>query len=185
MSFHCDGVQEPEDDVPKAQPAVISTDSCQKSTAVPNDRPTFQYPEPDTCIEQHWRQFKIHENAICPNGTSAILTQYARGGCQGTPQCFTEIGDGILDQGLAGATFQSFSFMCTGNIQRPMVPQIRWRSGYGSENQAKKVLISGIVKLAAGCVLVLAMILRAIFRDEKRRAKVKVSASAADMRAMC
>lgn len=178
MAFHCDGVQEPKDDIPKAQPAAISADACQVDQVVPvvqYSPPTFRYPEPDTCIDQYGSRLKIYENAICPNGTSAILAQYRWRGCSGTPQCFTEIEDKMLDQCLTTDNFQSFSFMCTGVIQRPIAQPIRWQPSVnrGEQRKAKAILIAGIVMLTVGILLVLGAVLRAVFKDEKRRAKVK------------
>jgi hypothetical protein len=180
MVFSCDGIQEPKDDIPKAQPAAISADACQVTEVVPviqYNPPTFRYPEPDTCIDQYGSRLKIYENAICPNGTSAILAQYRRRRCSGTPECFTEIGDEMLDQCLATDNFQSFSFMCTGVIQRPIAQPIHWQPAVnrGEQRKAKAILIAGIVMLTVGIVLVVGAILRAVFKDEKRRAKVKVS----------
>lgn len=187
MAFYCDGIPEPEDDIPKPQPAAISADACQNVPVTPYSPPTFRYPEPDTCIDQYGSRLKIYENAICPNGTSAILAQYRFRGCSGTPQCFTEIGDEMLDQCLATETFQSFSFMCTGVIQRPVAQPIRWqpRIDRGRERKATAILIAGIVMLTIGILLVVGMILRIVFKDEKRRAKVTVSSSDAEIGGLC
>lgn len=177
MSFYCDGIQEPEDDTLKAQPAAISVDTCQVYPSIAYSPPNFRYPEPDTCVDQYGSRLKIYENAICPNGTSAILAQYRWGGCSGSPQCFTEVGDEVLDQCLATDNFQSFSFMCTGVISRPIAQPIRWqpRIDRGRERRANAIFIAGIVMLSVGIAMVLGMILRTVFKDEKRRAKVRVS----------
>lgn len=176
MSFHCDGIPEPEDDIPKAQPAAISVDACQVYPSIQYNPPSFNYPEPDTCINQYGSRLRIYENAICPNGTSAIFAQYKYGGCPGTPECFTEIGDEMLDQCLTTDNFLSFSFMCTGVISRPVPQPIRWqpRVDRGRERRATAIFIAGIVMLSVGIALILGLILRAVFKDEKRRAKFRV-----------
>ena len=178
MAFHCDGIQEPEDDVPKAQPAALSLDACQSYPSTSYSPPNFIYPEPDVCVDQYGSSLKIYENAICPNGTSALLTQYRSRGCYGASQCSTEVGDEILDRCLTTDTFQSFSFMCTGVISRPVTQPIRWQPSVdrGKERRANGIFIAGIVMLSVGIVMLLGMILRAVFKDEKRMAKFKVSA---------
>ena len=82
----------------------------------------------------------------------------------------------MLDQCLATDTFQSFSFMCTGVIQRPAAQPIRSqpRVDMGRERTAKAILIAGIVTLTVGILLVVGMILRIVFKNEKRRAKFRV-----------
>ena len=176
ISFFCDGIPESEDGIPKPQPAAISVDACQTVAVTPVNPPTFQYPEPDTCIDHYGSRMTIYENAICPNGTTAILAQYRFGRCSVTPQCFSEIDEDKLGQCLATDSFRSFSFMCTGVIQRPVQP-IRWppRIDRGRERKATGVLIAGIVMLTVGILMVVGMVLRIVFKDEKRRAKVKVS----------
>jgi hypothetical protein len=178
MSFHCNGIPEPEDDIPKAQPAAISVDACQIYPATSYSPPNFRYPEPDTCIDQYGSRLKLYENAICPNGTSAILAQYRWRGCLGTPECFTEIGDEMLDQCLITDNFQSFSFMCTGVINRPIPQPIRWqrpRIDRARERRANALFIAGIVMLSVGIAMMLGMVFRTVFKDEKRRAKFRVS----------
>jgi hypothetical protein len=177
ISFYCDGIPEPEDDIPKPQAAAISIDACRVVPSTRSSPPTFRYPEPDTCFVSYGSPLKIYENAICPNGTSAILTQYARRGCSGTPQCFTEIGEEMLGQCLATAPSQSFSFRCTGVIQRPIQRPVRGQPQIdrGRERKATAILIAGIVMLTVGILLVVGLFLRVVFKDEKRRAKVKVS----------
>ena len=67
--------------------------------------------------------------------------------------------------------------MCTGVIQRPVAQPIRWQPRIDRDEQgkAKAILIAGIVMLTIGISLVLGMILRIVFKDEKRRAKFLVS----------
>ena len=177
--FIADGISEPEDNIPIPQPAVISTDACQVVPSTRSSAPTFRYPDPDTCFDIYGYPLKIYENSICPNGTSAILSQYAWRGCSGTPQLITKIGEEIIDQCLATDTFQSFSFMCTGVIQRPVQKPVRLQPpiDWQRERRATAILIAGIVMLTVGILLVVGMILRVVFKNEKRRAKVKVSFS--------
>lgn len=76
IALFCDGIEEPKDDIPKAQPAIISADTCQVVPTTAYLPPNFRYPEPDTYIDHYGSRLKIYENTICPNGTSAILAQY-------------------------------------------------------------------------------------------------------------
>lgn len=175
MSFHCDGVEEPEDGPAKARPAAISTDSCQSTAVTPYSPPTFSYPEPDTCVTHYGSRLNIYENAICPDGTSATFAEYQFGGCSGHPICNAVIGNETLGQCIASETFQSFSFWCTGIIQRPTPPPA-WRPSFDRalERRANAIMTAGLVMLSFGIFLTVAVILRAIFKDEKRRANIQV-----------
>ena len=79
--------------------------------------------EPDTCtIMAPNGRLKIHEAAVCPNGTRALIAHWDQSRiCKGKPAILKEVTDDMIDTciDIGSSSWSAYVFWCTGHLWAP------------------------------------------------------------------
>jgi hypothetical protein len=159
---------------PRPSAASISDSACWVkgvSGAASFPRLLFRTTEADNCLDTApGHSLKVFRNALCANGTEALLARFDGRGCRGEPSSLGEVRPDMIDTCLDVASDDaapgSYAFWCAGDLRRKPAQETLFEDGRGGvhytnrpgrdrdRDSAAAVGRAGACGLAVGCVAV-------------------------------